>query len=40
VRAFDAKEAAQHGDPDAVLAQPEARARLELAGLSPKLVEI
>ena len=38
VRAFDAKEAAQHGDPDAVLAQPEARARLELAGLSPNLV--
>jgi Phosphotransferase enzyme family len=38
VRAFDAKEAAQHGDPDAVLTQPEARARLELAGLSPNLV--
>jgi hypothetical protein len=39
VRAFDAKEAAQHSDPDAVLTQPEARARLELAGLNPNLVK-
>jgi hypothetical protein len=39
VRAFDAKEATQYGGPDAVLAQPEARTRLELAGLSPNLVE-
>lgn len=38
VRAFDAKEAANHGDPNAALAQPEARARLELAGLNPDLV--
>lgn len=37
VRAFDAKEAAQHGDPDAVLTRAEARARLELAGLDPGL---
>ena len=36
---FDAKEAvAQHGHPGAFLAQPEARARLELAGLNPNLV--
>lgn len=38
VRAFDAKEAAQHGDPDAVLPQFEARARLALSGLNPNLV--
>src|SRR5215510_10246075 len=38
VRAFDAKEVAQHGDPDAVLTQTEARARLELAGLNPNLI--
>ena len=37
VRVFDAKEAAQHGDPDAVLTRSEARVRLELAGLSPAL---
>ncbi len=37
VRAYDAKEAAQHGNSDAVLAPAEARARLELAGLSPHL---
>ena len=38
VRAFDAKEAAHDGDPDAVLTRSEARARLELAGLNPNLV--
>ena len=38
VRAFDAKAAAQHGDPDAVLTRSEARARLELAGLGSQLV--
>lgn len=40
VRAFDAKEAAQHGDPDSVLAPPEARTRLELAGLDPNLLNM
>jgi Phosphotransferase enzyme family len=40
VRAFDAKEATQRGDPDAVLAEPEARARLELSGLNPNLVKV
>lgn len=38
VRAFDAKDAAQHGGPDAVLTRSEARARLELTGLSPQLI--
>jgi hypothetical protein len=38
-RTFDAKEeAAKHGDPDAVLTQPEARERLALAGLNPNVV--
>ncbi len=39
VRAFDAKETAYHGDPDVTLTQPEARARLELAGLDPNLFQ-
>jgi hypothetical protein len=40
VRAFDAKDLARHGDSDAVLPQPEARARLELAGLDQDIVQV
>jgi phosphotransferase family enzyme len=38
VRAFDAKETAYHGEPDATLTRAGTRARLELAGLDPDLV--